>query len=414
MGAALAATPREPVTPVPSRWMLPILCALAFLVLAQGFMVAPLIPRLTEVFHTRIAWVGLAVPAYLLPYGIATLAWGPLSDRFGRRPVIFGSLVLFVVCTAATASAAGVAGFAGWRIVTGIGASGIVPIGLTLIGDVVPFRKRGRAIGWLFGAIAGGTATGATMGALMEPVIGWQGLFLAVAALAAILGAAAVAGGAIPSLPGRAAPRLSAIVRGYGSLLTIRRGRSTYAYVLINAVAQSGVYSWLGLYLRQRFGLGEAGIGLALLGYGIPGLLFGPTIGRLADRHGRFWIIPTGVALTGVCALMLAAPLALVAAQAAIVLLSLGYDLTQPLLAGIVTDLPGNRGQATGLMAFTLFSGFGLGSLLFQLALTWGFVAALIAFGGAALGAAVVAVPLFRAERPRPALAAPAPRTPIG
>jgi predicted MFS family arabinose efflux permease len=372
-------------------------------------MVAPLIPRLVDVFGSDLAWVGLAVPAYLVPYGVATLAWGPLSDRFGRRAVILGSLTLFTLFTAATASAAGIRGFVAWRVATGIGASGVVPISLTLIGDVVPFEKRGRALGWLFGAIAGGTAAGATVGALMEPVIGWQGLFLAIAALAAALGIAAVALGAIPRLPERAVSRLSAIIRGYGSLLSLRRGRRTYVYVLINAVVQSGVYTWLGLYLRQRFGLGEVGIGLALLGYGIPGLVFGPTIGRLADRHGRSRIIPFGVALTAVCALLLAAPLSLLVVQVAIVTLSLGYDLTQPLLAGIVTDLPGNRGQATGLMAFTLFTGFGLGSLLFQVALTWGFTAALSAFGGAALVAAGVAVPLFRSERPRPGVPAPAP-----
>ena len=381
--------------------MLPVLCTLAFLVLVQGFMVAPLIPRLADVFHADVGWVGLAVPAYLLPYGIATLVWGPLSDRFGRRTVILGSLTLFIVFTAATATAESVTGFVAWRIATGIGASGVVPISLTLIGDVVPFDKRGRALGWLFGAIAGGTAAGATVGALMEPGVGWQGLFLGVTALTIVLGIAAVGGGAIPKLPRPAPPQWSAVVRGYRSLLSFPRGRRTYFYVLINAVVQSGVYTWLGLYLHQRFGLGEAGIGLALLGYGIPGLLFGPTIGRLADRHGRYLIIPAGVALTAVCALFLAAPLTLLLAQVIIVALSLGYDLTQPLLAGIVTDLPGNRGQATGLMAFTLFSGFGLGSLLFQVALTWGFTVALTVFGCAALVAAGVAVRLFRTERPR-------------
>jgi len=381
--------------------MLPILCTTAFLVIAQAFMVAPLIPRLADVFHTDVGWVGLAVPAYLVPYGIATLAWGPLSDRFGRRPVILGSLTLFVLLTAATASVASVQGFVAWRIATGIGASGVVPISLTLIGDVIPFQKRGRALGWLFGAIAGGTAAGATVGALVEPLVGWRALFLAIAGLAAMLGIATVAVRAIPRLPRPTPPRLAAIVHGYVSLLAIPRGRRTYAYVLINAVAQSGVYTWLGVYLRQRFGLGEVGIGLALLGYGIPGLLFGPTIGRLADRHGRSWIIPAGVALTAICALILAAPIALVAVQVAIIALSLGYDLTQPLLAGIVTDLPGNRGQATAVMAFLLFIGFGLGSLLFQAALAWGFVVALTLFGCAALIAAGVAVPLFRAERPR-------------
>jgi predicted MFS family arabinose efflux permease len=380
--------------------MLPIICTTAFLVIGQAFMVAPLIPRLADVFHTSVGWVGLAVPGYLVPYGIATLAWGPLSDRFGRRSVILGSLVLFVALTAATASARSVSEFVAWRIATGIGASGVVPIGLTLIGDVIPFEQRGRAIGWLFGSLAGGTAAGATVGALIEPLVGWQGLFLTIAALSAVLGIAAVAAHAFPRLPRPAAPRLSAIIRGYASLLSLPRGRRTYLYVLLNAIVQSGVYTWLGVYLRQRFGLGEVGIGLALLGYGIPGLLFGPVIGRMADRYGRSWIIPAGVAVTGACALFLAAPLPLIAVQIAIITLSLGYDLTQPLLAGIVTDLRGNRAQATGLMAFLLFSGFGLGSLVFQAALTQGFTTALMLFGIAAMAAAAVAIPVFHRERP--------------
>jgi predicted MFS family arabinose efflux permease len=70
----------------------------------------------------------------------------------------------------------------------------------------------------------------------------------------------------------------------YGSLLRPGRGRRTYAYVLLNAIFHSGVFTWLGLYFTQRYGLGEVGIGLALLGYGVPGFLLGPPIGRAADR----------------------------------------------------------------------------------------------------------------------------------
>jgi predicted MFS family arabinose efflux permease len=381
--------------------MLPAICGAAFLVFVQAFMVAPLIPRLADVFHSSVGWVGLAVPAYLLPYGLATLVWGPLSDRFGRRTVILGSLLLFIAFTLATASARDLGLFLMWRIATGAGASGVVPIRLTRIGVVVPFQRRGLALGWLFGSIAGGTATGATVGALMEPVVGWTGLFLAVAALAAMLVLIAVGLGAFPRLQRRVAPKWTVIVRGYVTLLSLVRAQRTYAYVFINAIAQSGVYSWLGVYLHQRFGLGEVGIGLALLGYGIPGLLFGPMIGQLADRHGRARIIPAGVALTGICALLLAARLPLVAVQLTIIALSLGFDLTQPLLAGIVTDLRGNRAQAVGLMALTLFVGFGLGSLLFQLVLMWGFDTALMMFGVAALLAAAIALVLFRTERPR-------------
>lgn len=65
-------------------------------------MVAPLIPRLADVFDTKVYWIGLAVPAYLLPHGTATLIWGPLSDRFGRRTVILVSLLLLIAFTVGT------------------------------------------------------------------------------------------------------------------------------------------------------------------------------------------------------------------------------------------------------------------------------------------------------------------------
>ena len=148
------------------RWLLPVLVAAAFLVFAQAFMVAPLIPRLAQVFGTDTGSVGLAVPAYLLPYGLATLVWGPLSDRFGRRAVIVTSLGLFAVLTAATAAVTTVDAFLLLRLATGVGASGIVPIALVLIGDLVVFERRGHALGWLFGAMAGGIAVGSTVGAL--------------------------------------------------------------------------------------------------------------------------------------------------------------------------------------------------------------------------------------------------------
>jgi len=67
----------------------------------------------------------------------------------------------------------------------------------------------------------------------------------------------------------------------------------------------SGVFTWLGVYLKRRYGLGPVGIGLALLGYGVPGFLFGPLIGRTADRFGRGRLLPIGLALSTLAAAVL-------------------------------------------------------------------------------------------------------------
>jgi predicted MFS family arabinose efflux permease len=380
--------------------VLGIVTAAAFLTFAQAFMVAPILPQLAHGFHSGAGVIGLAVPAYLVPYGVMTLLWGPLSDRVGRRPIIVGSLVVFAALTALTALATSAGAFILLRVLTGAAASGVVPISLALIGDVFPFAQRGRALGWLFGGMAGGIAVGSTAGALAEPFIGWSGLFLA--SSAGILLIAVLAVVVLPGVhPVQDAAPWAAVAAGYRRLLTTARGRRTYGYVLINAVLHSGIYTWLGLYLVYRFGLGPIGVGLALLGYGVPGFLFGPVIGKLADRYGRARIIPAGVLLAAVCALVLASPVPLPVVVLAVAVLSLGYDMTQPLLGGIVTDLPGTVGQSVGLMAFVLFVGFGIGSLIFQVLLVAGFPAALTAFGLAALLAAVAAVPMFRTERAR-------------
>src|SRR5207245_2016297 len=119
-------------------------------------------------------------------------------------------------------------------------------------------------------------------------------------------------------LLGEAPPAPTGTLRGlfaaYGSLLGPGRGRRTYAYVLLNAVFHSGVFTWLGLYFFRRYGLGEVGIGLALLGYGVPGFLLGPPIGRLADRWGRRWLVPAGLGIAALAAGVLILDVSLVIA----------------------------------------------------------------------------------------------------
>lgn len=167
--------------------LLRMLAAATYIIFFQAYMVAPIIPALSNAFETSVQTVGLVVPAYLIPYGIAMLIFGLLADRLGVQRVMFASLMAFAALTALTATATSIEQIALWRVLTGLGASGVVPLALVLVGKLFPYEQRGRPLGWLFGAMAGGMAFGSPLGAMLVPFIGWQGLSLLVGAAGGIV-----------------------------------------------------------------------------------------------------------------------------------------------------------------------------------------------------------------------------------
>lgn len=384
------------------EYLLRLLSAATFIIFFQLYMVAPLIPGLSEYFNVSEQAIGLIVPAFLIPYGIATLFYGLLADKVGTRLIILTSFFLFSLFTAFTALSQSVSQLIVWRLLTGIGASGVIPISLAWIGQSYSYEERGRPLGFVFGAVAGGGAFGASAGVFLESFIGWKMLFLGVGAVALLVWVILYL--AYKRMPVvqlmKQGLTLKKVFNGYRQLLSSVRGKSAYFYVLLNGIFHAGVYTWLGLYFERSFSLNGWQIGLALLGYGIPGFLFGPFIGRLADKFGRSKLLPLGLVISGLSACMLMFDVPLTVARVSVIVLSLGFDLTQPLLAGIISQVGKERsGQAMSVMAFMLFVGFGLGSYLFGLALQLGFKEALLIFSTFQIILSMVAWPLFKREK---------------
>jgi predicted MFS family arabinose efflux permease len=385
-----------------------VLSAATFIIFFQAYMIAPLIPKLSVIFTTSEQTIGLLIPAYLISYAIMTLFYGLLSDRISPLSIVTGSLAAFIILTALTILANTAGQLIGWRLMTGIGASGVVPISLALTGRMYAYEERGRPLGLLFGAMAGGSAFGSTLGVILEPFIGWKGLFECVAGTGFLIMVCLII--TLRNIELKKMPSSQLTVRkvfkGYIQLLNNRRGLRTYLFVFLNGLFHSGVFTWLGLYFHNRFGLSELGIGIALAGYGAPGFIFGPMIGKVADKKGRSLLLPVGLALSALATLVLIFNIPLIIAALAITVLSLGYDLTQPLLAGIITDVGKDKpGQAMGLNVFMLFMGFGIGSILFGQLLIQGINTALGTFTIFQICLAILGILFFKREKKKPALA---------
>ncbi len=187
--------------------------------------------------------------------------------------------------------------------------------------------------------------------------------------------------------------------RGYIALLKTRRGARTYSFIFLNAAFHSGLFTWFGVHLHERYGLGDAGIGLALLGYGVPGFLMGPFIGRIVDRYGRRHLIPAGFMAASLAAFLLRpGGRSWRRCSRHRCFLSV-LTSSHPLLAGIVTMLDDRRrGQAMGLNTFSIFFGFGWGSLLFGALSVHGTALALLIFATAQAILGLAAIVAFRWE----------------
>jgi predicted MFS family arabinose efflux permease len=156
-----------------------VMAAVAFAVVYSNYMVAPLVPALSRQFSVTAYQLGWLIPGFLIPYGMSTLVYGALSDRWGRTPMLV-TLLCFAATTMVTVSFA-----MSWRtlliarILSGVGCGGIVTISLAAVGDRYPYAVQGRPMGRMFGAIAAGIGFGSTLGPILNPLIGWRNEFRA-------------------------------------------------------------------------------------------------------------------------------------------------------------------------------------------------------------------------------------------
>jgi predicted MFS family arabinose efflux permease len=377
------------------------MAAIAFLVFFSNAMFPALLPELAREFHVGPFDLEWLVPGFALAYAGATLLYGIMSDRYGR-PVVLNRLLCFAALAITALSFSGTAKqLVLLRTLSGLAAGGIVTISLSIIGDKYPYPEQGRPMGKMFGAVAAGMGFGVSLGPALSALIGWRWALRLVSA-GFLIAACWLYKHYGRSLATNSSDRpVSEILGEYRCILHAPRGKRTLIFIMANGLFHGGVFAWLGLFLAKRYQLGQGGIGLTLIGYGVPDLILGAFIGGWADRYGRRYVVPGGFFWAACCVWVIALSKMRWIAGVSIAALSIGFDATHPLMSSITTSLdPKHRGQLTGMATFANFVGMSIGALIFRELLRYGFPQAFLAFGGleSLFGAAAVAC--FRTERP--------------
>jgi hypothetical protein len=122
-----------------------------FIVMADNWVVSPILPAISEHLNVDMARAGLLIAAYMIPFGIFQIVFGPLADRYGKKQVITFSMILFTLATGLCALGMGLTDLAIYRSLTGVFAASVMPVSLALIGDIFPIQERQGAIRNLHG-----------------------------------------------------------------------------------------------------------------------------------------------------------------------------------------------------------------------------------------------------------------------
>lgn len=140
-------------------------------------MYLPTLPAMTGYFYTNSSQVQLGLTASMIGLAVGQLLFGPLSDKYGRRPPLIVAMCLFLISTLGCIYSATIMQFVGWRLVQGIAGAGGIVISRSIATDKYSGKELAKMLA-VIGAINGVAPVAAPIaGGAMADSLGWQGIF---------------------------------------------------------------------------------------------------------------------------------------------------------------------------------------------------------------------------------------------
>ena len=181
-------------------------------------------PALSAELHVARMTLGTVISSGTLGMMVGALVFGPVADRYGRKPVLVTCALTFGVGSLLTATASSVAQLTAFRVFTGFGMGGAMPNAIALTFEYMPRRSRNSAVMTMFCGFALGSACAGWVAAAVIRELGWQSVFLV--------------GGSIPLL---LAILLIAILPESIRFLVVKGGRQKKVYEYLSRIAPGAI-----------------------------------------------------------------------------------------------------------------------------------------------------------------------------
>ena len=274
------------LTPRRELALLLTLAGIQFTHVVDFMIMMPLGPQLTELYTITDAQFGLLVSAYTFAAGVSGLLAASFVDRFERKRLLLVLYFLFALTTVGCALAPTYGMLMLARIAAGTFGGILSAMTQTVIGDVIPFERRGRATGLVMTSFSLATVIGVPSGLFLANHAGWHSSFIAIAVACAVVGLLAMV--SLPRLDKHVAQ-----ARGQDILFAIRgvwadqNHRRALAMSCAMMFAAFTVVPYITIYMQSNKVLLPNEIPFIYLSGGIVTLLTARWIGALTDRVGK-------------------------------------------------------------------------------------------------------------------------------
>ncbi|MET1415261.1 multidrug effflux MFS transporter [Roseibium sp. HPY-6] len=316
----------------------------------------PSLAGMMVVFSASASEIQLSMSAYFIAVAVSQLFWGPLSDQFGRRPVIVVGMVLFVLGSILCLVAPTIEALIAARVIQAAGGCTGMVLGRAIVRDIYGPRQSASMIGYVTMGMAVMPTIAPAVGGLLDQFYGWQGGFF----LLLLIGLAVLAASMF-LLPetnhhrSRVGP--GQVLRSYGILM---KERLFWSYALTAAFSALTYFAYLGgapFIAAQLLSLSAAEMGFYFMFVALGYIVGNYISGRFAARIGLYPMILTGT-LISVFSVGLIGGFAYFGSVTAASLflpmfvLGLGNGVCLPsAISGAVSVRPKLAGAASGLVA---------------------------------------------------------------
>ena len=215
----------------------------------------PALPAMAQAFDAPVSAVQLTITTFFLGIAGGQLAWGPLSDRHGRKPVLLGGLALYLVATFACMSAESIGAVVFWRFVQGLGMSSGPVLSRTIVRDLCTHEQAARMLARMMIVFSMVPIAAPILGAQLLAWFDWRATFGLLAFMAIVL-LAGVATGLGETAPKERHPvSMRVIFAVFSSALGERKFTAPFAVMLLSQVGLFAFVTNSAFVLVRALGL---------------------------------------------------------------------------------------------------------------------------------------------------------------